>query len=328
MSGGWRVEITPMARPIRVEFPGAVYHVMARGNERRAIFRDDQDRRRFLHTVEQTVERFGLRVHAFCLMPNHYHLLVGTPRANLSQALGWLQVTYTVRFNRRHRRSGHLFQGRFKAQLVEADGYAQWLVEYLHLNPVRPRRKEELIAAERAAELDAYPWSSHGDYAGLRRAPTKWLCLDWLRYWGADRVAARRGYRQRIAAAFAAGRLKSPWEQVRGGLVLGGDELRRRVAQVIGRKSGLEEAAWTKAENQQRAQERLNELLAMEADDRVQLWALVRLTNRRQAELARVYGYRDGSGVAYAIRSVEAESARNEQTAAKLSRLKDEIYRL
>lgn len=95
-----------MARPIRVEFAGAVYHVMARGNERRPIFLDDQDRRRFLETLEGMVEQFGVRLHAYCLMTNHYHLLAETPRANLSQAMGWLQVTYTVRFNRRHRRSG------------------------------------------------------------------------------------------------------------------------------------------------------------------------------------------------------------------------------
>ena len=102
-----------MARPLRVEFPDAAYHVMARGNERRSVFRDDVDRRRFLATLGELVERFGVRVHAYCLMPNHYHLLLDTPQANLSQAIGWLQVTYTVRFNCRHRRSGHLFQGRF-----------------------------------------------------------------------------------------------------------------------------------------------------------------------------------------------------------------------
>ncbi len=89
---------------------------MARGNERRAVFRDDDDRRLFLRTLGEMVEQFGVRVTAYCLMPNHYHLVVGTPRGNLSRAMGWLQVTYTVRFSRRHRRSGHLFQGRFKAQ--------------------------------------------------------------------------------------------------------------------------------------------------------------------------------------------------------------------
>ena len=93
-----------MARPIRVAFPGAVYHVTARGNERRAIYRDDADRECFLEMAEEVCERFGVLVHAFCLMPNHFHLLLQTPRANLSAAAGWLQTTYSIRFNRRHRR--------------------------------------------------------------------------------------------------------------------------------------------------------------------------------------------------------------------------------
>ena len=112
-----------MARPIRVEFPGAVYHVTARGNERKRIFRDDEDRRRFLVALEEMAAQFGVEVLVFCLMPNHYHLVIRTPKANLSRAVGWLQTTYTIRFNRRYRRSGHLFQGRFKAHLVEEDGW-------------------------------------------------------------------------------------------------------------------------------------------------------------------------------------------------------------
>ena len=108
-----------MARPLRVDIRNGWYHVTARGNERRAVFRDDQDRRRFLELLEEWVERFGLRLHAYVLMDNHYHLLVQTPQANLSQAMQWLQVSYTVGFNRRHRRVGHLFQGRFRAVLVD-----------------------------------------------------------------------------------------------------------------------------------------------------------------------------------------------------------------
>lgn len=119
-------------RGLRVEFEGDVYHVMARGNERRNIFRDDPDRQRFLQTLGEAAERFGVRVLAYCLMPNHYHLVMDTPRANLSQAMGWLQTTYTVRFNRRHRRAEHLFQGRFRAQLVDAGQYGAWLVQYVH----------------------------------------------------------------------------------------------------------------------------------------------------------------------------------------------------
>ena len=110
-----------MPRRERVEFAGAVYHVMARGNERRAIYRDVTDRQLFIKTLSEAIETFDLRLHAYCLMANHYHLLLGTPRGNLSRALAWLQSTYTARFNARHRRRGHLFQGRYKAQLVEAD---------------------------------------------------------------------------------------------------------------------------------------------------------------------------------------------------------------
>src|SRR5687768_14935552 len=138
-----------MSRPLRVEYEHAAYHVTARGNERRRIFRSDADRELFLQTLAQTVALHGLVVHGFCLMPNHYHLLVETPRGNLSQATGWLQATYTIRFNRRHRRSGHLFQGRFKAHLIERDGYAPTLLRYVHLNPVRAREKKAAIDPKR-----------------------------------------------------------------------------------------------------------------------------------------------------------------------------------
>lgn len=111
-----------MARLIRVEYLGAVYHVTARGNKRRRSFSDDVDRRQFLGTLAQAVEEQGLRLHGYCLMPNHYHLLVETPRGNLSRGIGWLQSTYTACYNRRHRRSAHRFQGRFKAHLVEVGG--------------------------------------------------------------------------------------------------------------------------------------------------------------------------------------------------------------
>ena len=192
-----------MARPLRVEFPGAVYHVTARGNERRRTFRDDLDRRQFLATLEQAVQQHALRVHAFCLMPNHYHLLVETPCGNLSRGLGWLQTTYTIRFNRRHRRSGHLFQGRFKAHLVEADSYAMELLRYLHLNPVRPRDKTAPVPREGRRTLREYPWSSHRAYLGKAAAPP-WLCTDWLSFFGRKRQEAQKDYARFVDDAFGA----------------------------------------------------------------------------------------------------------------------------
>ena len=310
-----------MARPIRIEFEGAVYHVMARGNERREIFRDDHDRHRFLDALAEAVERFGLKIHAYCLMPNHYHLVLVTLRGNLSQAIGWLQVTYTVRFNRRHQRSGHLFQGRFKAQLVEADEYGRWLVEYVHLNPIRSGDKGYLISSERARELAAYEWSSHRDYAGLRRRGPQWLCLDWLRYWGRSQREAQREYRKAIARWFE-GPVANPWEQLRGGLILGGEKLYGKAQKLIGEKHGQDEWKWTQSQTAAALREMMRQLVATEADERVKIWARVCLGGEHGADVAREYGYRSGAGVAQLIMRLESAAAHDAALKQKMDRLK------
>ncbi len=311
-----------MPRPIRVEFPGAVYHVMARGNERKDIFRDDRDRQRLLDALAATVEQFGLRVYAYCLMPNHYHLIVGTPRGNLSRAMAWLQTTYTTRFNARHRRRGHLFQGRFKAQLVEADEYGQWLVQYVHLNPVRPAQKGDPIAAERWGELARYAWSSHRDYGGWRKVSPSWLGLDWLAYWGRRGQAAQGAYRRTMRGAFGQA-VKNPWEGLRRGLVLGGEELYARAHRLMQQKGGLEEARWTESEAVAAVRQRVRELVKAELDERVKLWARVRLGNERGIAVAREYGYRDGSGVTQVIKRLEATARLDESLSKKLNQLRE-----
>jgi REP element-mobilizing transposase RayT len=173
---------------------GGWYHVLARGNERRRVFADDKDRLRFVELLGDWVERFGLRLHGYVLMDNHYHLLVETPEANLSRAMQWLGVSYTVWFNRRHRRSGHLFQGRFRAMVLEAESAALEVSRYLHLNPVRvagvglskaaqQRGRQGLVgppdaavASERLERLQRYPWSSYRAYVG-RGKPARGLTL-------------------------------------------------------------------------------------------------------------------------------------------------------
>jgi REP element-mobilizing transposase RayT len=144
-----------MARPLRLEFPGAVYHVMARGNERRPIFRDDQDRQQYLSRLAHYREKFGFQVLAYCLLTNHVHLAVRTGKFPLSRIMAGLQSSYTQWFNRRHARVGHLFQGRYKAFLVQEDPYLLGLVRYIHENPVRAR----LVAKARD-----YRWSSDRSY--------------------------------------------------------------------------------------------------------------------------------------------------------------------
>ena len=130
-----------MTRPLRINLAGGWYHVTARGNERRVIYRDDEDRDHFLNLVAEMVELFQLHVHAYVLMPNHYHLLLELPEGNLSGGLQWVNVSYSQWFNRRHRRSGHLFQGRFKSILIDPARWALELSRYLHLNPIRVKRQ-------------------------------------------------------------------------------------------------------------------------------------------------------------------------------------------
>jgi putative transposase len=156
-----------MPRKARVEFPGAVYHLLDRGDRREAIFHDDADWEQFLATLGQTCERTGWRVRAFVLMTNHYHLLVETPQPNLVAGMRWFQTAYTVRFNRRHRLSGHLFQGRYKSVVVDPEerGYFATLSDYIHLNPVRAR----MISLQQ--RLFDYRWSSYRFYAAKTGRP-------------------------------------------------------------------------------------------------------------------------------------------------------------
>lgn len=130
-----------MARKLRIQYAGAVYHVMNRGDRREEIFRDDPERRRFLETLAEACAKTGWQVHAYCLMPNHFHLVVETPAANLVAGMKWFLGSYTSRFNRRHKLFGHLFSGRYKALVVDraSPGYLKTVCDYMHMNPVRAK---------------------------------------------------------------------------------------------------------------------------------------------------------------------------------------------
>jgi len=159
-----------MARPLRVEYPGSIYHVTSRGNARADIYLDDADRNLFLETLGDVIGRFGWMCHAWRLMSNHYHLVIETPNSNLSLGMRQLNGVYTQRFNRSHQRVGHLFQGRYKAILVERDSYLLELSRYVVLNPVR---------AGMADDVAAWTWSSYRATAGLMPCQA-WFCRDWL----------------------------------------------------------------------------------------------------------------------------------------------------
>jgi putative transposase len=156
-----------MARALRIEFEGAIYHLTARGNRRERIFAGDADRAHFLGLLARALVRYEVELHAYVLLPNHFHLLARTKRANLSRWMHWVMVAYTVFFNRRHGKVGHLFAGRYKSLLVEEGSYLLELSRYLHLNPVRGKRLGAGDAMQRRERLRNYAWSSYRGYAGL-----------------------------------------------------------------------------------------------------------------------------------------------------------------
>lgn len=175
-----------MARPLRIEYSGAFYHIIQRGIEKREIFTTDSDRERFLSYLEELIIRYHVKIHTYCLMDNHYHLLIETPEANLIKAMHTLNTSYTVYFNRRSKRNGHLFQGRYKSILVQADEYLHHLSRYIHLNPVR---------ANQVRDPGDYIWSSYRFFISEGKIPS-WLTTDFiLSYFDKDAKKAKRLYK-------------------------------------------------------------------------------------------------------------------------------------
>ncbi|MGK2873200.1 MAG: REP-associated tyrosine transposase [Alphaproteobacteria bacterium] len=198
-----------MSRPLRLEYSGAIYHLTARGNARQEIFLDNADRKLFLDCLAEVVARFGWLCHAYCLMDNHYHLLVETPGANLSHGMRQLNGVYTQRFNRRHQRAGHVFQGRYKAIVVERDSHLLELCRYVVLNPRR---------AGMVRNVARYKWSSYPATIGAAPCP-EWLSTDWLLAQFARRPpVARKRYADFVAQGVAH---PSPWTGLRAQVLLG-----------------------------------------------------------------------------------------------------------
>lgn len=198
-----------MARPLRLEFPGALYHVTSRGDRREDIFLNDDDRVDWLDVLATVCTRFNWIVHAFCQMNNHYHLLVETVDGELSGGMRQLNGIYTQRFNRRHVQVGHLFQGRYKAILVQKEAYLLELTRYVLLNPLRARMIES---------LDDWPWSSFPCAIG-QQVPPAWLDTDWLLgQFATQRSSARRRFREFVMAGQG---LPSPILETRHQLLLG-----------------------------------------------------------------------------------------------------------
>ena len=307
-----------MARALRIEFEGAIYHLLARGNARQRIFRSDADREHFLLLLAQSLPRFGVELHGFVLMANHFHLLAQTQRANLSRWMHWVMVAYTVYANRRHQRSGHFFQGRYKSFLVEEGSYLLGLSRYLHLNPVRGMRLGSGNPMERRQRLRAYRWSSYRGYAGLAR-PFDFVEESLVLGEFGGRAGGRRlAYRKFVEVGLTR-EIENPFQAVRWQVVLGSESFGQEMRDRLGRRhrEGREITSLRRAARATEPGKLLDKVAerygvnpeiltkggqrGMEARN-VAMWMLWEITALSLREIGEIFGGMDYAAVAQRIR--------------------------
>jgi REP element-mobilizing transposase RayT len=328
-----------MARLLRVEYAGAMYHVTVRGNARREIFLDDRDRQVFLSQLSEQVERHAVKLHLFCLMTDHFHLLVETPHANLGRFMHGMLTGYTVYFNRRHGQGGHVTQGRYGARLVAGDAYLLKLSRYIHLNPVKIKKWADQSPENRLTHLRGYAWSSYRGYAGLgpRHAwvtydPTLGLVA------GKKREAAAR-YREYVETGIAETDEAFRGELMRSALSLGDEKFREWVADchadLVKDATRPEDAAFRRPVGRRLSVttvlDRVAKVLGVDVRTfrtRRRNWhgkglaayALVKHAGLTQRECAECLGVRSGSGVSRQIRSVLEQSVEDADISRQLKK--------
>jgi putative transposase len=270
-----------MARKLRLEYEGAIYHLMSRGDRREPIFKDDLDRQLFLATLAQACAKTDWQVHAYCLMPNHFHLVVETPKANLVAGMKWFLGNYTNRFNRKHKLFGHVFSGRYKSLLVDGSGtgYLRTVCDYVHLNPVRAK------LLRREQKLGSYAWSSYRDYlrpAGLRPS---WLWVG--RVLGEmgipkDSAAGRREFARRMELRRWEDE-PAEWKRVRRGWCLGDEAFRKELVEAMGERMGKEHYGEERQETAQAKAERI-----LREEFKRCKWTMATLAQKRKGDEGKV----------------------------------------
>lgn len=341
-----------MSRPLRINIAGGWYHVTARGQQRRAIYLDQRDRHHFLELLAELPVRHRVELHAYVLMDNHYHLLVRTPEANLSQAIQWLNVSYSVWWNLKHQRCGSVFQGRFKSVVVEGGGWLLPLSHYIHFNPVAVkglgmgkrekaaesrgwRKPDKELVAKRLEALRGYRWSSYPAYAGYEPGPA-WLTTgELLRQVKGE----RKGYRKLAEDRLRGGQEENLWSALRWGMVLGSETFADSVRQQLkigretsGRKGLRKRIAWA---HWVRGMEELKGETWASFRDRhgdwgrdVTLWAARRYGGFTLAELAKAAGGLDYTAVYQSTRRLEQRAKTNAELKSMMSRYIEKIGEL
>ena len=329
-----------MPRSPRIEYAGAVYHVMCRGDHREAIFKGDEDRLLWLETLGQVCERTGWRIHSYVLMPNHYHFLLETPCGGLVDGMRWFQTTYTARFNARHRLCGHLFQGRYKAIVMDSDepGYFRTVSDYIHLNPVRSRLLKKV-----PLRLEDFPWSSYLAFIGEAKRPVWLEPRRVLESCGMTRQGYRQYMQGRVQEVLSGNEaLAGEWKSIRRGWALGGDAFRKEMLLRIGarmesRKRESYSGEEVKGHDRKRAEELLQKGLKVlkvgqaevrcrkTTDERKQaLTWLIRSSTQVSCEwICAQLGLGHRSNISRAVRALEAPGCKTDHLKAKMLQCKD-----
>lgn len=259
-----------MARPLRIQYEGALYHIASRGNAKDSIFLDDQDRLSFLNLVSKVNQRYHFLCHAYCLMNNHYHLIIETPEGNLSSGMRQLNGVYTQSFNQRHQRPGHLFQGRYKAILIQKETHFLEVCRYAVLNPVRVKLVKD---------PEDWKWSSFRATAGLEKPHPCLTVSETLERWGLNRRLAQKRYREFVLEGIGRG---SIWKEVRAQSLLGEQDF---VDRLQGYLRGHEETKEISKEQRHLGRPGLRDLFSEE------MLANKEMRNKMIREAVERYGY-------------------------------------
>lgn len=313
-----------MARPLRISYPGAFYHITSRGNEQKDIYKSNRDREKFLNYLESATKRYDAVIHAYCLMDNHYHLLLERPSGNLSRIMAYINSAYTSYFNIKRKRFGHLFQGRYKAILIEADEYAKELSRYIHLNPVR---------AKLAETPEQYEWSSYCYYTGRKKAP-EWLNMDFiLGYFGMEVSEAKKNYKNFVGILINQ-QYESPLKNVISSTILGTQGFVELIKDkyLPAQKEGRDIPALKTLSRKITITDIFDEVDRIIKDDKklsrnIKLYLSQRHTAERLDDIGTCFGI-GGSGVCQAGRRISGQLEKDKSLAKTIKKIEGNLARM
>jgi putative transposase len=310
-----------MARPLRIEYEGAFYHIIQRGLERRSIFRGDRNKERFLQYLSESHFKYNLICHAYCLMDNHYHLIIQTPKANIAQIMHYINASYVMYYNKKHKRNGPLYQGRYKSFLVEADEYLYQLSRYIHLNPIR---------AKIVGRPEDYGWSSYV-YFIRKEKPKKWLETNFISSsFASSAKKARRAYEDFVLAGIQKEKLIKNYitENTHKGLVLGSMDFAQEIYEryIKGRKDEDVPAIRSFAKYEDLNKERVENIIKQFAKDDIRIRKLTIYILRKytQMTLKEIAAYYDGvgkTGISIMCKRLEDERQQDKNLDRLISRI-------